>query len=76
VITLTPLSIFSGLVATHGSPRDYDTYVPLIFWGTWFKPGKYSEFVRTVDLAATLAAIAGVTPGERIDGVVLRRALK
>ena len=76
VITLTPLSIFSGLVATHGSPYDYDTHVPLIFWGKWFIPGKYSEFVRTVDLAPTLAEIAGVKPGERIDGIVLRRALK
>jgi predicted AlkP superfamily pyrophosphatase or phosphodiesterase len=76
VITLTPFSIFSGLVATHGSPYDYDTHVPLIFWGAWFKPGKYSEFVRTVDLAPTLAEIAGVKPSERTDGVVLRRALK
>jgi arylsulfatase A-like enzyme len=76
VITLTPLSIFAGLVATHGAPYDYDTHVPLIFYGTWFTPGRYSDFVRTVDLAPTLAQIAGVKPGERIDGVVLRRALK
>ncbi|HEY3133054.1 MAG TPA: alkaline phosphatase family protein [Gemmatimonadaceae bacterium] len=76
VITLTPLSIFAGLVATHGAPYDYDTHVPLIFYGTWFTPGRYSDFVRTVDLAPTLAQIAGVKPGERIDGLVLRRALK
>jgi predicted AlkP superfamily pyrophosphatase or phosphodiesterase len=76
VITLTPFSIFSGLVATHGAPYDYDTYVPLIFFGPWFAPGRYPEFVRTVDLAPTLAEIAGVQPGERIDGVVLRRALR
>ena len=76
VITLTPLSIFGALVATHGSPYDYDTHVPLIFYGSWFTPGRYPEFVRTVDLAPTLAAIAGVNPAERIDGVVLRRALK
>jgi hypothetical protein len=76
VITLTPLSIFSGLVATHGSPYDYDTNVPLIFTGPWFTPGRYQEFVRTVDLAPTLAEIAGVNPMERIDGVSLRRALK
>ncbi len=76
VITLSPFSIFSGLVATHGSPRDYDTHVPLIFAGPWFAPGRYPEFVRTVDLAPTLAEIAGVKPSERLDGVVLRRALK
>lgn len=76
VITLTPFSIFSGIVATHGSPYDYDTHVPLIFYGPWFKPGRYSEFVRTVDLAPTLAEIVRVKPGEKVDGVVLRRALK
>jgi len=76
VITLTPFSIFGGLPATHGSPYDYDTHVPLILYGSWFVPGKYPEFVRTVDLAPTLAAIAGVKPGEKIDGVVLRRALR
>jgi len=76
VITLTPFSIFSGLVATHGAPYDYDTHVPLIFFGRWFVPGRYAEFVRTVDLAPTLAKIAGVKPAERIDGIVLLRALK
>lgn len=76
VITLTPFSIFSGIVATHGSPYDYDTHVPMIFAGPWFAPGRYAEFVRTVDLAPTLAEIAGVKPSEKLDGVVLRRALK
>jgi predicted AlkP superfamily pyrophosphatase or phosphodiesterase len=76
VITQTPFSIFGTIVATHGSPYDYDSHVPLLFYGRWFRPGKYSEFVRTVDLAPTLAEITGVKPSERIDGVVLRRAVK
>ena len=76
VITLTPFSIFTGIVATHGSPYDYDSNVPIIFLGPWFAPGRYREFARTVDIAPTLAAAAGATPTERIDGVVLRRALK
>lgn len=76
VITLSRFSIFRPLVDTHGSPYDYDTNVPIIFSGPWFAPGRYSEFVRTVDLAPTLAAAAGVKPGERIDGAVLQQALK
>ncbi len=76
IVTLTPLSLFGGIVATHGSPYDFDSHVPLIFYGNGVKPGRYSEFVRTVDLAPTLAAIAGVKPTERLDGVVLTQALR
>ena len=76
VITLAPYSIFSGIFATHGSPYDYDSWVPLVFWGRWFTPGRYPERVRTVDLAPTLADVAEVRPGEKIDGVALTRCIK
>lgn len=76
VITLTPYSTWGGNVASHGSPYDYDTHVPLIFFGPGFTTGRYAEFVRTVDLAPTLAERIGVKPMERLDGVVLRKALK
>jgi predicted AlkP superfamily pyrophosphatase or phosphodiesterase len=76
VITLTRFSTFGGNVASHGSPYDYDTHVPLIFYGPWFRTGHYPAFVRTVDLAPTLADIARVRLGEKIDGVSLRSAIK
>lgn len=76
LITLTPMSTWGGNVASHGSPYDYDTHVPVIFSGFGVKPGKFTEFVRTVDIAPTLATIIGVKPMEPLDGVPLRRALR
>jgi predicted AlkP superfamily pyrophosphatase or phosphodiesterase len=76
VITLTPFSTWGGNVASHGSPYDYDTHVPLIFYGAGVHAGRYGEFVRTVDLAPTLAALAGVKPSEALDGVVLGQVIR
>ena len=76
VITLSTFSTFGGNVASHGSPYDYDSHVPLIFYGPWFRAGRYPTFVRTVDLAPTLATIARVKVGETIDGVGLSAAIK
>ncbi len=76
LITLTPYSLWGTIVASHGSPYDYDSNVPLVFYGAGVAAGKHSEFVRTVDLAPTLAELVGVKPTERLDGVILRSALK
>lgn len=57
--------------ATHGSPHDYDAHVPVIFYGPWFVPGRYTAHTRVVDMAPTLARVIGVTPTERLDGRVL-----
>ena len=76
VVTLTRYSYWNNAISTHGSPYDLDAHVPIIFYGPWVKPGRYSAFARTVDIGVTLAAIAGVKPTERVDGVVLKSAIK
>ncbi len=75
VVTLTPGSAWAGNIAFHGTPYDYDTHVPLVFYGAGVQPGRFGDFVRTVDLAPTLAALAGVRPTEPLDGVPLRAAI-
>jgi predicted AlkP superfamily pyrophosphatase or phosphodiesterase len=76
VVTLTPHSVWGEqMTAIHGSPHDEDTHVALVLWGAGVRPGRRDEFVRTVDLAPTLARLAGLTPTEKLDGVVLEEAV-
>jgi hypothetical protein len=44
----------------HGSHYEYDTHVPLIFWGAPFKAGERTEPAAPYDLAVTLADLLGV----------------
>ena len=83
VATTEPGSIFKvvssypfPIVATHGTPHDYDSHVPIIVVGRAFKPGRYSGFVRTVDIAPTLARVLGVRPTEPLDGRPLSNAIR
>jgi len=45
---------------THGTPYDYDTHVPLVWFGAGVPPGMHSERVAVEDLAPTLAGLLGV----------------
>jgi arylsulfatase A-like enzyme len=61
---------------THFSPWSYDRHVPLAFYGAPFVAGEYHERVAPVDLAATLASLAGVNQPSAAVGRVLTEALK
>jgi hypothetical protein len=76
VVTLQPYFYWSSANATHGTPHDYDAHVPVLFYGPPFKPGKYDEFARVVDMAPTLASVIHVTPLEKLDGHVLQSSIR
>jgi arylsulfatase A-like enzyme len=47
-----------------------------VFLGAPFVPGQWSTKINVVDIAPTLAAVLGVTPGERLDGRALREVIR
>ncbi len=57
-----------GTGTSHGSPYWYDRHVPLIFLGSGIQPGQSDEPVRTVDVAPTLAQLAGIPAPSDLDG--------
>jgi N-acetylglucosamine-6-sulfatase len=51
------------------TPYDTDTQVPLFVAGPGIKPGRtINQLVGNIDLASTIAAMAGVTPPQNVDG--------
>ena len=59
----------------HTSPYNYDTHVPLAFYGLPFQPGTYRTNAEPVDLAATLASLLGINAPTHAVGRVLTEAL-
>ncbi len=53
---------------SHGSSYWYDRHVPLILFGAEVTAGRYADEVYTVDLAPSLAFLAGTTIPTDLDG--------
>ncbi len=69
--TLKPNFMFgsSTSITTHGSPHDYDSHVPLLFWGpSWVRAGRVDTPVEVVDIAPTLARLLGVAAPAASEG--------
>jgi predicted AlkP superfamily pyrophosphatase or phosphodiesterase len=56
-IVLDPYWIRGSTAATHGTPYNYDTHIPLVFMGPGIRPGRYYEAAALNDIAPTLAAL-------------------
>jgi hypothetical protein len=64
-----------SVAVVHGSPWRYDTFVPIIFAGYGIKSQTVSRRVHTVDVAITLATVAGTNPPSGAGGDVLLEVL-
>ncbi len=67
-------SAFAG--TNHFTPWSYDRHVPLAFYGQPFIPGEYHGRVAPVDLAVTLASLAGINLPSAAVGHVLTQAIQ
>jgi hypothetical protein len=78
VLVMKPFMISStGTTGTtHGSPYSYDAHVPVIFFGSAFRPGRYANEFHITDIVSMLsAALRLQTPSGNIGKPVLE-ALK
>ena len=56
---------------THGSPYDYDTHVPVIFYGSGINARRVDDQINTVDIAPTIISILSHYDTSLFDGTVL-----
>ncbi len=60
----------------HGSPWDYDTRIPILFYGSPFiRQGQWNDAVAQQDIAPTIGALIGAAPAPTFTGRVLSNAL-
>jgi len=60
-----------SLVTSHGSSYSYDTHVPLVVLAPGLEPETVDTPARTIDLAPTLANLAGIPIPDDVDGWAL-----
>nr|WP_240980301.1 alkaline phosphatase family protein [Ramlibacter agri] len=64
-----PFWMFGTAGATHGSPYEEDTHVPLLLWGpAWVRAGHAAQPVDMVDVAPTLANLLRLPPPAASEG--------
>lgn len=56
---------------THGQPYEYDTHVPLLWYGVGVTPGAHQEPVGVHEIAPTLSHLLGLPPLPHNEGRVL-----
>jgi len=77
IIALNPSHIakYSETGTTHGSGFQYDTHVPLLFFGAGIAHGSTFEPSLIEDIAPTITSMLGVAQPNGVSGQVLVKAL-
>ena len=57
--------------STHGSGFNYDTHVPLLFFGKGVRHGSTFQKTKIVDVAPTISAIMGISLPNASNGTIL-----
>ncbi|WP_299496606.1 alkaline phosphatase family protein [uncultured Shewanella sp.] len=65
-----------NVASMHGSPWQYDTYVPVIFVGETLSPKAISRFITPYDIAPTIASYLGITPPSGTSAPLLQEVLQ
>jgi hypothetical protein len=68
---LKPFWVDRKTRTNHGTPYNYDTHLPLLWYGVGVKPGIYAQRVGIDDLAPTLAHVLGIPAPPMSRGRVL-----
>ncbi|MFN6176192.1 MAG: alkaline phosphatase family protein [Flavobacteriales bacterium] len=69
---------WSGMVkqgTDHGAPWNYDTHVPLLFYGQGVSPGEVLHRTSITDIAPTVCMLLGMTMPDASTGRVLEEVL-
>ncbi|MDD8018811.1 MAG: alkaline phosphatase family protein, partial [Bacteroidota bacterium] len=77
-LVTVPHTFFSGGTTgtTHGSVYEYDTHVPLLFFGSGINHGTFDTTCSPNDISTTLAKLLDVHPDQKSAGRVLTTALE
>ena len=62
--------------STHGSGQNYDTHVPLLFYGKGINKGSTSEETKIVDIVPTIAALLDISFPNSSTGKVITKAIE
>lgn len=59
----------------HGAPWNYDTHVPILFYGQGVRPGEVLHRTSITDIAPTISMLLGMTMPDAATGRVLEEVL-